>query len=159
MADQIKTRPAAAPVDPAADALTGTTVGRFVISQRLGAGGMGQVYGAEDTTLKRFVAIKRMSPRARSTKADRRRLLKEAQRASALNHPNLGSIYDIVEHAGELWVVMEYIEGIASNNPFPPRNSSLSLRSAAKACRPLTKKASFMAISSPKTSCSLLATG
>ncbi len=111
MADQIKTPPAAVPADPAADALTGTTVGRFVISKRLGAGGMGQVYGAEDTTLKRFVAIKRMSPSAKSTEADRKRLLKEAQRSSALNHPNVGSVYDVVEHAGELWVVMEYIEG------------------------------------------------
>ena len=111
MADQIKTPPAAAPADPAADALTGTTVGRFVISRRLGAGGMGQVYGAEDTTLKRFVAIKRMSPHANSTEADRKRLLKEAQRSSALNHPNVGAVYDVVEHAGELWVVMEYVEG------------------------------------------------
>ena len=111
MADQIKTPPAAVPADPVADALTGTTVGRFVITKRLGAGGMGQVYGAEDTTLKRFVAIKRMSPSAKSTEADRRRLLKEAQRSSALNHPNVGSVYDVVEHAGELWVVMEYIEG------------------------------------------------
>ena len=111
MADQIKTPPAAAPVAAAADALTGTTVGRFVISKRLGAGGMGQVYGAEDTTLKRFVAIKRMAPQANSTDADRKRLLKEAQRSSALNHPNVGAIYDVVEHAGELWVVMEYIEG------------------------------------------------
>jgi tetratricopeptide (TPR) repeat protein/predicted Ser/Thr protein kinase len=111
MADQIKTPPAAAPADPAADALAGATVGRFVISKRLGAGGMGQVYGAEDTTLKRFVAIKRMSPHANSTEADRKRLLKEAQRSSALNHPNVGAVYDVVEHAGELWVVMEYIEG------------------------------------------------
>ena len=111
MADLIKTPPAAPPADPAADALTGTTVGRFVISKRLGAGGMGQVYGAEDTTLKRFVAIKRMAPHAKSTEADRKRLLKEAQRSSALNHPNVGSVYDVVEHAGELWVVMEYIEG------------------------------------------------
>jgi serine/threonine-protein kinase len=111
MADEIKTPPAAVPADPAADALTGTTVGRFVISKRLGAGGMGQVYGAEDTTLKRFVAIKRMSPHANSTEADRKRLLKEAQRSSALNHPNVGAIYDVVEHASELWVVMEYIEG------------------------------------------------
>lgn len=111
MADQIKTPPATAPADPPADALTGTTVGRFVISKRLGAGGMGQVYGAEDTTLKRFVAIKRMSPHANSTEADRKRLLKEAQRSSALNHPNVGSVYDVIEHAGELWVVMEYIEG------------------------------------------------
>jgi serine/threonine protein kinase/tetratricopeptide (TPR) repeat protein len=111
MADQIKTPPAAVPADPAADALTGTTVGRFVISKRLGAGGMGQVYGAEDTTLKRFVAIKRVSPQANSTEADRKRLLKEAQRSSALNHPNVGAVYDVVEHAGELWVVMEYIDG------------------------------------------------
>jgi serine/threonine protein kinase/tetratricopeptide (TPR) repeat protein len=111
MADLIKTPPAAAPADPAADALAGTTVGRFAISKRLGAGGMGQVYGAEDTTLKRYVAIKRMAPHANSTDADRKRLLKEAQRASALNHPNLGAIYDVVEHAGELWLVMEYVEG------------------------------------------------
>src|SRR6202167_1776662 len=110
MAEQIKTPPAA-PAEPAADALTGTTVGRFVISKRLGSGGMGQVYGAEDTTLKRFVAIKRMSPHANSTEADRKRLLKEAQRSSALNHPNVGSVYDVIEHAGELWVVMEFIEG------------------------------------------------
>lgn len=111
MNDQIKTPPPAADADAAADALAGTTVGRFAISKRLGAGGMGQVYGAEDTTLRRFVAIKRMAPDAKSTEADRKRLLKEAQRASALNHPNIGAIYDVVEHAGELWLVMEYVEG------------------------------------------------
>ncbi len=111
MADQIKTPPPASPAEAGADALAGTTVGRFAISKRLGAGGMGQVYGAEDTTLKRHVAIKRMAPRAGSTEADRKRLLKEAQRASALNHPNVGAIYDVVEHAGELWLVMEYVEG------------------------------------------------
>jgi len=111
MEEQIKTPPPAVAADSAADALAGTTVGRFVISKRLGAGGMGQVYGAEDTTLKRFVAIKRMAPQSKSTEADRRRLLKEAQRASALNHPNVGSMYDVVEHAGELWLVMEFVEG------------------------------------------------
>ena len=123
MTDQIKTPPPAAPAD-AADAMAGTTVGRFAISKRLGAGGMGQVYGAEDTTLKRFVAIKRMAPGANSTDADRKRLLKEAQRASALNHPNVGAVYDVVEHAGELWVVMEYIEGetlrYRLKQPIPP---------------------------------------
>jgi serine/threonine-protein kinase len=111
MDDLVKTPPPAIKPDPAADALAGATVGRFVIARRLGSGGMGQVYGAEDTTLKRFVAIKRMSPQARTDDSDRKRLLKEAQRASALNHPNIGAIYDVVEHAGELWVVMEYIEG------------------------------------------------
>src|ERR1039458_5997785 len=108
MAEEIKTPPVAA---SDLDALAGTTVGRFAISRRLGAGGMGQVYGAEDTTLKRFVAIKRMAPQSDSTAADRKRLLKEAQRASALNHPNVGGICDVLEHAGELWLVMEYVEG------------------------------------------------
>jgi eukaryotic-like serine/threonine-protein kinase len=110
MDEEIKTPPPPADAD-SADALTGTTVGRFAVSRRLGAGGMGQVYGAEDTTLKRHVAIKRMAPQAKSTEADRKRLLKEAQRASALNHPNVGAVYDVLEHAGELWLVMEYVEG------------------------------------------------
>jgi serine/threonine protein kinase/tetratricopeptide (TPR) repeat protein len=110
--DVVKTPPVQVPADAtSADALTGTTVGRFAIARRLGAGGMGQVYGAQDTTLKRFVAIKRMAPEDRTSEADRKRLLKEAQRASALNHPNIGAVYDVVEHGGELWVVMEYIEG------------------------------------------------
>jgi len=111
MAEQIKTPPPIPAADAAADSLAGTTVGRFAISKRLGAGGMGQVYSAEDTTLKRFVAIKRMAPDPSSTAEDRKRLLKEAQRASALNHPNVGAVYDVVEHGGELWVVMEYVEG------------------------------------------------
>jgi serine/threonine-protein kinase len=124
MDETIKTPPPAPVADSAADGLAGTTVGRFSISERLGAGGMGQVYGAEDTTLKRRVAIKRMAPQASSTEADRKRLLKEAQRASALNHPNIGAIYDVVEHAGELWLVMEYVEGETLRHrlarPIPP---------------------------------------
>jgi serine/threonine protein kinase/tetratricopeptide (TPR) repeat protein len=93
------------------DNLPGTLVGRFVVGRRLGAGGMGQVYVAEDPTLKRMVAIKRTAPGSRSDPSDHKRFLKEAQRASALNHPNIGAMYDVVEHAGELWLVMEYVEG------------------------------------------------
>jgi tetratricopeptide (TPR) repeat protein/predicted Ser/Thr protein kinase len=111
MTDQIKTPPAAAPANAAEDALVGTTVGRFTILNRLGAGGMGQVYSAEDTTLKRHVAIKRVAAQGKSAQTDRKRLLKEAQRASALNHPNIGCVYDVLEYGGELWVVMEFIEG------------------------------------------------
>ncbi|MGB9074821.1 MAG: protein kinase [Terriglobales bacterium] len=105
----------AEPIDlktnPVAENLTGTTVGRFVVRRRLGAGGMGQVYGADDPTLKRFVALKRAVTKSQSALANPKRFLKEAQRASALNHPNIGSMYDVVEHGGELWLVMEYIEG------------------------------------------------
>jgi tetratricopeptide (TPR) repeat protein/TolB-like protein len=97
--------------NPVAEDFTGMTVGRFVVRRRLGAGGMGQVYGAEDPTLKRFVALKRAVNKSQSALADPKRFLKEAQRASALNHPNIGSMYDVVEQGGELWLVMEYIEG------------------------------------------------
>ncbi|MGA7906068.1 MAG: protein kinase [Candidatus Sulfotelmatobacter sp.] len=97
------------PVAP--EDLTGMLVGRFVVRHRLGAGGMGQVYGADDPTLKRFVALKRAVSKSQSAIADRKRFLREAQRASALNHPNVGSMYDVVEQGGELWLVMEYIEG------------------------------------------------
>ncbi|MFI5113925.1 MAG: protein kinase [Terriglobales bacterium] len=94
-----------------AEDFTGITVGRFVVRRRLGAGGMGQVYGAEDPTLKRFVALKRAVSKSQSALANPKRFLKEAQRASALNHPNIGAMYDVVEQGGELWLVMEYIEG------------------------------------------------
>jgi serine/threonine protein kinase/tetratricopeptide (TPR) repeat protein len=91
--------------------LTGTVAGRFAIVKMLGAGGMGQVYQAQDTKLKRVVAIKRMAPRLQQNEDDRRRFLREAQQASALNHPNIASIYDVIEENGEIFLVMEYVEG------------------------------------------------
>jgi tetratricopeptide (TPR) repeat protein/TolB-like protein/tRNA A-37 threonylcarbamoyl transferase component Bud32 len=96
---------------PGAAALTGTVAGRFVILKLLGAGGMGQVYQAQDTKLKRVVAIKRMAPRLQQDERDRRRFLREAQQASALNHPNIASIYDVIEEQGEILLIMEYVEG------------------------------------------------
>src|ERR1700693_1672919 len=91
--------------------LTGTVAGRFVIVKLLGAGGMGQVYQAQDIKLKRVVAIKRMAPRLQQDESDRRRFLREAQQASALNHPNIASIYDVIEEQGEIFLIMEYVEG------------------------------------------------
>jgi serine/threonine-protein kinase len=97
---------------PAVNGLAGIIAGRFAIGERLGAGGMGQVYRAVDNTLKRVVAIKRMAPRLQFDERDRQRFLKEAQRASALNHPNIAAIYDVLEDKGEILLVMEYIEGV-----------------------------------------------
>ena len=102
----------------AAHDLAGTAVGRFMIRNRVGAGGMGQVYLAEDTTLKRRVAIKRMAPQPQSDPGDLKRFLKEAQRASALNHPNIAVIYDVLENEGEVLLVMEYVEGITLRHRF-----------------------------------------
>jgi tetratricopeptide (TPR) repeat protein/predicted Ser/Thr protein kinase len=91
--------------------LTGAVVGRFVIRSRLGGGGMGEVYRAEDTALKRLVALKRLAPRLRADLQYRRRFLKEAERASSLTHKNIAGIYDIFEAQGEPFLVMEYVEG------------------------------------------------
>src|SRR5258706_5417432 len=105
MHDAVRTPPAA-PQD-----LTGTTVGRFNILARLGVGGMGEVYRADDTKLRRTVAIKRMAARVHGDPIEAARLLREGQRASALNHPNIAAIYDVIEEKGEILLVMEYIEG------------------------------------------------
>jgi len=91
--------------------LTGITVGRFVIHRLLGAGGMGQVYQAEDTRLKRPVAMKRMTPQLNTDEHYRRRFLKEAECASRLSHQYIAGIYDVFEERGEIFLVMEYVEG------------------------------------------------
>ena len=86
---------------------------------------MGQVYRAEDTKLKRIVAIKRMAADSNLNDRDRELFLREAQRASALNHPNIAAVYDVLEDQGELLLVMEYVEGtvlrerVASGEPIP----------------------------------------
>jgi len=72
---------------------------------------MGEVYRAQDTKLHRMVAIKRISSAGNATHEDIARLLREGQRASSLNHPNIAAIYDVLEDRGEVLLVMEYVEG------------------------------------------------
>jgi tetratricopeptide (TPR) repeat protein/tRNA A-37 threonylcarbamoyl transferase component Bud32 len=107
--------------EPSADAaeqsrttgdLAGRRVGRFAVRARLGKGGMGEVYLADDTKLKRRVALKRVPPRLRSDEQYRRRLLKEAERASGLDHEHIAAIYDVLEAEGDTFLVMEYVEGL-----------------------------------------------
>jgi serine/threonine protein kinase/Tfp pilus assembly protein PilF len=91
--------------------LTGTVVGRLRVTARLGAGGMGEVWRAEDPKLQRTVAVKRVSVRGSGDRAEAARLLREGQRLSALNHPNIASVYDVLEQDDEIFLVMEYVEG------------------------------------------------
>jgi serine/threonine protein kinase len=72
---------------------------------------MGEVYRAEDTVLKRPVALKRMAPHLRDDPTSRQRFLHEAERASKLNDPHIAGIYDVLQESGEIFLVMEFIEG------------------------------------------------
>jgi len=91
--------------------LSGTIAGRFVIGARLGKGGMGEVYRAEDSKLKRIVALKRLAPHLRADPLYRRRFQEEAQHVSRFSDPHIASVYDVLEDRGEIFLVMEYVEG------------------------------------------------
>jgi len=104
---------------PTAQDLTGTTVGRFAIRARLGIGGMGEVYRAEDSMLKRPVALKRMAAHLRADEHYRRRFLREAERASSLNNQHIAAVYDVLQESGEIFLVMELVEGSTLRQRLP----------------------------------------
>ena len=89
----------------------GSRLGPYEIVAPLGAGGMGEVYKARDTRLNRFVAIKVLPPERVADEGRKQRFIQEAQAASALNHPNIVSIYDIAIADGRDYMVMEYVPG------------------------------------------------
>jgi TolB-like protein/tetratricopeptide (TPR) repeat protein/predicted Ser/Thr protein kinase len=86
-------------------------LGRYVVEQPIGSGGMGEVYRAQDTRLERTVAIKLLPQGTAGDSAFRQRFLNEARTASALNHPNIVAIYDICTVENVDFIVMEYIDG------------------------------------------------
>jgi serine/threonine protein kinase/tetratricopeptide (TPR) repeat protein len=90
---------------------SGDTLKHYRIINKLGQGGMGQVYLAEDKRLGRFVAVKLLPESATQDEKARLRLTQEARAASALNHPNIVTIYSIDDHDGFDFIVMEYVEG------------------------------------------------
>src|SRR3954469_25244492 len=106
--------------------MIGRTIQHYHIVETLGRGGMGVVYKARDTHLDRLVAIKVLPPEKVADVERKRRFVQEAKSASALNHPNIITIYDIASEDGVDFIAMEYVPGKALNRLISRKGLPLS---------------------------------
>ena len=94
-----------------AELMAGLMIGPYRIERQLGAGGMGEVYLAEDTKLDRKVAIKFLPPYLEADELAKKRLIREAKAAAKLDHPNICAVYEVKEEASRSFIVMQYVAG------------------------------------------------
>src|SRR6266849_101958 len=118
--------------------MSSETLGSYRLIDRLGAGGMGEVWRAEDTRLLRSVAIKILSERIANDPEWKARFLREARTIAQMNHPNIATIYSIEQEAEKLFIVMELVEGeslgtVLAKGPLPPQEAVRMIQQVAEA--------------------------
>jgi predicted Ser/Thr protein kinase len=136
---EIDAAPGATAAGPRGGDRSGEQLGPFTLLSKLGEGGMGVVYAAEDTRLGRTVALKILPPAALASPDKRRRFLREARAASAVMHPGIAAVFEVGEHGGEVFLAMERVEGRTLRAVLRERGGPLPVERALAVVRDLAR--------------------